>query len=133
MKTAAFLKLVLLIVPTVLILSCVCHGIQDPTIRQANTILLSAPVQENNRSIIVNNQYTRVPGCYIACYSTKHLEGLVRINGLYIGPICRPQGVGFQDISTLDKFKIICSESIINCKAGCRSEGNTGKFVGIIT
>ena len=144
---------------TIFLTSCACQGIKDPIIRQANgtklsnpyTIYVSDKMAVNHpvtgytkKLLPVDNFYRYVPGCYIACYSHNpqnsvygigqniYVKGLVRVNGLYIGRNCQPQGYFFKDISSISYFSNLCQKRITACKNdSCWAGGDTGGWFGI--
>lgn len=144
---------------TALASSCACHGIKDPTIRRANAAILPSafPVYVKNdvrvdhpvhgsimKMLPTRNAYGYSPGCYVTCYSRDkegsiysvghgmYVKGQIRVNGLYIGRICQPQGYFFKDISAAPSFKKLCSKFISACKGGkCWAGGDTGGWFGI--
>lgn len=89
-----------------------------------------------------DNSYTMSPGCYIACYSHQSgvyavssdisVIGQIRVKGEYNERICQPDSYKGKDISTVDKFKILCSEKFKPCKHNkCWAGGDTGGWLGI--
>lgn len=121
---------------------CGCQGIKDPTIRRANSTILSSfftintatnSATQKNMTVPVTNFYRRLPGCYLACYSKtgNKLEGLLRINGLYIGSTCQAQGFFFRDMATLTNFQKLCNTQIAQCGNNCVPNGETGQWLGI--
>lgn len=138
----------IVIVYVFLLAGCACQGIKDPVIRQANGTKLSNPypvyMNGAKKLLPVDNFYRYSPGCYIACYSHDaqnsvygvgqniYVKGLVRVNGLYIGRNCQPQGYFFKDISTIDYFSNLCQKRITTCKNdNCWAGGDTGGWFGI--
>ena len=119
--------------------ACACHGIQDPVIRKANGTFLS-----QKSSIPTVNFYKYSPGCYVACDSDNskntafatgrsgvYGKGLVRVNGIYVGAVCQPQGYAFQTLYKIQHFSDLCNQHIPTCHGDCYGNGETGKFVGI--
>ena len=144
----------------VLLAGCACHGIKDPVIRHANGTILPSmyPVYVSVNTAVnhpapgftqkflpVDNFYRYSPGCYIACYSKNpngsvygvgqgyYVKGMVRVNGLYVGRICQPQGFFFKDISTMSRFSDLCQKRIKACKGdNCWAGGDTSGWFGIL-
>lgn len=139
MKLAKIITSIILLSLGSFLASCACHGIQDPVIRKANGVFLS-----EKSSIPTKNYYKYVPGCYVACYSENssnnafatgrpgiYGKGLVRVNGLYVGPVCQPQGYAFKTLYKIQHFSDLCNQYISTCHGNCFGNGETGKFVGI--
>lgn len=159
MKVLKSLTIISILSAAALASGCACHGIKDPIIRRANATLLPSafPVYVKNNVVVdmprpgftkkilpTINSYGYSPGCYVACYSKDkqgsvysighdmYAMGQVRVNGLYIGRICQPQGYFFKDISNVSSFKKLCSKTLPGCTGNkCWADGDTGGWLGI--
>ena len=94
------------------------------------------------KSIINKNEFTEVPGCYIAClthdakqglYSVstnQYLVGQVRVKGAYSDGLCVPEGFENKDLRADKAWKEKCQasfpEKCIN--ESCRAGGYTAHW-----
>lgn len=133
MRYLKVILLSLLWIGTTLAGCAACEGIKDPSVRKANGTILDSSFTINDVKVPVSNFYKRLPGCYLACYSktTNQVEGLLRINGLYIGPTCMAQGFFFKDIAKLNEFTKLCDSQIAQCGNNCVPNGETGAWLGV--
>lgn len=95
------------------------------------------------RRIRVANISLKNPGCYISCHSTNpdkgvyrvspniYVIGLIRIQGQYEGPFCRPKD--YEKVQIRDEviFKEICSKTFQCIGNSCWAGGNTGNLFGL--
>lgn len=90
------------------------------------------------------NDYTKMDGCYIACYSKNKKRGLytvgddifvmgmVRVQGFYEtgSSVCRPKDYEDADISAEKSFKDLCDDMLDYCsKRSCWAGGDTRGFL----
>lgn len=103
------------------------------------------------------NNYTGVPGCYVACYSKSaaglpsagyqvgnfgiYVHGQVRVPGNYVKRECVPTGYAAgTDLSKVGPFNALCNQYIAFCagasacgaaNSSCWAGGDTGGWYGI--
>ncbi len=101
---------------------------------------------EFSKVVAISNLYTGSDGCYIACIAGRkidssyyfngegYLVGQIRVKGGYVRGVCQPaDGSKGIEISTMNKFQNMCSESFPNycSNLSCWAISETYNWVAI--
>jgi hypothetical protein len=99
----------------------------------------TAPAEGYSAKILpVINLFNRAPGCYLTCHSTNeergiyavsknsHVVGLIRVEGEYDGPYCRPRDFERSDIKDERLFESLCSRAYRCVGNSCWAGSYTG-------
>lgn len=95
------------------------------------------------KDLPVHNLSMDTPGCYLSCHSTNpdkglykssdsiYVIGLIRVEGQYDGPFCRPSHYEKVNIKDEGVFKELCSKAYQCVGNSCWAGPTTGDLFGL--